>query len=97
MGAETSKHRDRLKAFTASKSSHRKKYLPASTNGSTAHSAVTNGRSGVNGSGQTQCPSIEEPQEELPPFTDRQKELVTETWRMVQEDMAKVGVVMFIK
>ncbi|RUS80969.1 hypothetical protein EGW08_011244, partial [Elysia chlorotica] len=56
-----------------------------------------NGRSGLNGSGQNHCPSIEEPQEELPPFTDHQKELVTETWRLVQEDMAKVGVVMFIK
>lgn len=88
MGAQTSK-RDKLRNLNISeKNSSRKKYLPQ-TNGS---SPAVNG-----GSEEPSCPSIEEQQVELPEFTDRQKELVTETWRIVQEDMAKVGVVMFIK
>lgn len=88
MGAQASK-KDKLKNLSNSeRSSKRKKYLQQ-TNGS-SH--------GVNGaSEQPACPSIEEPRVELPEFTDRQKHLVTETWRIVQEDMARVGVIMFIK
>ncbi|XP_059166647.1 neuroglobin-like [Physella acuta] len=86
MGAQTSK-RDKINSVTNSdKSSHRKKYLPQ-TNGATTNGTGDDPRS----------PSIEEHPVELPTFTARQKELVTETWRLVQEDMAKVGVVMFIK
>ncbi|CAL1534618.1 unnamed protein product [Lymnaea stagnalis] len=87
MGNQTSK-RELVKKLSSEKSSHRKKYLPQ-TNGSSP---------AVNGGGEEpSCPSIEEHQVELPTFTDRQKELVTETWKVVQDDMAKVGVVMFIK
>ncbi|KAI8788566.1 neuroglobin [Biomphalaria glabrata] len=85
MGGQASKL-DKMKA--GEKASHRKKYLPQ-TNGS---SPAVNGMSPDNS-----CPSIEEQQVELPSFTERQKELVTDTWRVVQEDMAKVGVVIFIK
>lgn len=35
--------------------------------------------------------------EPTPEFTDRQKELVIETWGIIQDDMARVGVVMFMK
>ncbi|KAK0047006.1 neuroglobin, partial [Biomphalaria pfeifferi] len=76
-----------MKAGAGEKASHRKKYLPQA-NGS---SPAVNGMSPDNS-----CPSIEEKQVELPSFTERQKELVTDTWRVVQEDMAKVGVVIFI-
>ena len=31
-----------------------------------------------------------------PPFTEAQNELVQTTWRILREDMTKVGVVMFI-
>lgn len=34
---------------------------------------------------------------ERPDFTDRQKELVLDTWKSIQEDIAKVGVVMFMR
>lgn len=30
-------------------------------------------------------------------FTNRQKELVLDSWKIIQEDMSKVGVVMFMK
>ena len=36
------------------------------------------------------------PTVERPPFTKEQKELVTKTWQILHEDIAKVGVVMFI-
>ena len=36
------------------------------------------------------------PTVERPPFTDEQKKLVTKTWQILHDDMAKVGVVMFI-
>lgn len=32
-----------------------------------------------------------------PEFTDHQKELVLESWRLIKEDMARVGVEMFMK
>ena len=32
-----------------------------------------------------------------PEFTERQKELVIDSWKIVQEDMARVGVQMFMK
>lgn len=35
--------------------------------------------------------------EERPPFTDRQKQLVRETWKIVQADIAKVGVITFMR
>ncbi|XP_060071947.1 uncharacterized protein LOC132551816 [Ylistrum balloti] len=35
--------------------------------------------------------------EPAPEFTDRQRELVVQTWGIIQEDMARVGVVMFMK
>ena len=89
MGAHSSK-RDKLKNFQINdKVNNRKKYLPAKNGNSPAVN-------GCAGSTETPC-EIEEVEEELPPFTDRQKELVTETWRVVQEDMARVGVIMFIK
>ena len=36
------------------------------------------------------------PTVERPPFTKEQEELVTRTWQILHEDMAKVGIVMFI-
>ena len=89
MGAQSSK-RDKLKNLqNIDRTSHRKKYLPQKNGGST-------NVNGCPGNDDASC-EIQEVEEELPVFTDRQKELVTETWRVVQEDMAKVGVVMFIK
>ncbi|CAC5368102.1 uncharacterized protein LOC127738201 [Mytilus californianus] len=35
--------------------------------------------------------------EPFPEFTDRQKQLVVDSWKIIQEDMSKVGVVMFMK
>lgn len=35
--------------------------------------------------------------EPFPEFTDRQKQLVLDSWKIIQEDMSKVGVVMFMK
>lgn len=32
-----------------------------------------------------------------PEFTDRQKELVLESWKVVKEDMDQVGIQMFLK
>jgi hypothetical protein len=32
-----------------------------------------------------------------PTLTDRQKELVMQSWQKIQEDMSKVGVVMFMR
>lgn len=33
----------------------------------------------------------------VPEFSDRQKELVLDTWKIIQEDMSRVGVVMFMQ
>lgn len=43
--------------------------------------------------------SPEEPleAENIPELTDRQIELVLETWNVIQKDMSKVGVIMFMK
>ncbi len=42
--------------------------------------------------------AIEEirPTVDRPPFTQRQKDLVLKTWQILHDDMARVGVVMFI-
>lgn len=31
------------------------------------------------------------------PLTSRQKELLTETWKLLEEDIAKVGVITFVR
>lgn len=31
------------------------------------------------------------------PLTERQKELLTETWKLLEEDIAKVGVITFVR
>ncbi len=47
---------------------------------------------------EVQASAIEDvrPTVERPPFTKEQKELVTKTWQILHDDMAKVGIVMFI-
>ncbi|XP_046381363.1 non-symbiotic hemoglobin 1-like [Haliotis rufescens] len=35
--------------------------------------------------------------EERPEFTERQKEIVLDTWQIIQKDIARVGVVMFMR
>ncbi|KAK7493434.1 hypothetical protein BaRGS_00015334 [Batillaria attramentaria] len=83
MGAQTSKKKGRNLA-SLERNSSKKRYLP-SPNGTPC-----NGHDGT--------PAIEDKAaQELPPFTDRQRELVVETWKVVQEDIARVGVKMFIK
>ncbi|KAL8613635.1 hypothetical protein ACOMHN_022054 [Nucella lapillus] len=83
MGAHHSKKKARTLA-ALERGSIKKKYLPAS-NGTSC-----NGHDG----GAT----IEDKAaQELPPFTDHQKELVVETWKVVQEDIARVGVNLFMK
>ena len=41
--------------------------------------------------------NMESEKAERPGFNERQKELVLESWRVIQEDIAKVGVQMFMK
>lgn len=38
-----------------------------------------------------------EPAPPIPTLTERQKELVMQSWQKIQEDMSKVGVVMFMR
>lgn len=38
-----------------------------------------------------------EPSPPLPNLTEQQKELVMQSWQKIQEDMSKVGVVMFMR
>ncbi|PVD26434.1 hypothetical protein C0Q70_14111 [Pomacea canaliculata] len=82
MGVQHSKGRS---LASIERNSSRRKYLPA------------NGPS-CNGHDSAATATIEDKAaQELPPFTDRQKELVVATWKVVQEDIAKVGVTMFMK
>lgn len=84
MGGHHSKTKGRNLA-SLERGSSKKKYLPGPANGTSC-----NGHEGQ--------PTIEDKAaQELPPFTDRQRELVVETWKVVQADISRVGVNMFIK
>lgn len=84
MGAKHSKKRG-LTLATVERNSSRKKYLPA------------NGPSSPNNADNDAATIEDKTAQELPPFTDRQRELVVESWNVVKEDIARVGVNMFIK
>ena len=44
------------------------------------------------------CPQIEDLcQEDKPELTDEQIKLIQSTWKILQEDMAKVGILMFMR
>lgn len=47
--------------------------------------------------GTLDAQSEPEVKEERPPLTDRQKQLLRDSWKIVQADIYKVGVVMFLK
>lgn len=40
---------------------------------------------------------VREPAPPIPLLTERQKELIMQSWQKIQEDMSKVGVVMFMR
>ena len=92
MGGQHSKKKAFRNLSNLERSSSKKRYLPQNQ----PSGQQTNGANGVNGHAAGDI--IEDKsEEELPPFTERQKELVVSTWKVVQDDIARVGVKMFIK
>jgi hypothetical protein len=90
MGGQSSKRKGPRNLAALERSSSKKKYLPAN------NAATSNGAAGVNGH-QGEQTIEDKTAQELPPFTERQKELVMSSWKVVQADIDKVGVSMFIK